>query len=130
MSKMNEFVAFRALVNLLKANNKEYLLGETYERCERQLKFDNIEPKNEVQELYDLFSLEELNREIANIVRPVDISAEVEIIYQTIEGLHAACPNHTGDWYFTGNYPTPGGIKVVNKAFINYYKKVDERAYF
>ena len=130
MSKMKEFVAFRALVNLIKKTNQEDLLTQTYERCEMQLKIEGIEPKNEVQALYDLFTLEELNEEIAKIVTPPNLVAEVEVIYQTIDGLHQACPNHTGDWYFSGNYPTPGGFRVVNKSFMNYIKKIDKRAYF
>ncbi len=130
MSKMKEFVAFRALVNLLKKNNKEHLLGQTYERCEMQFNIPDVSLKNEVQELYELFTLEELNEEIAKIVTPPNLNAEVEVIYQTIDGLHKACPNHTGDWYFSGNYPTDGGIRVVNKSFMNYIKKIDKRAYF
>ena len=130
MSKMKEFVAFRALVNLIKKTNQEHLLGETYERCEMQLKIEGIEPKNEVQALYDLFTLEELNDEIAKIVAPPNLNAEVEVIYQTVDGLHKACPDHTGDWYFSGNYPTAGGFRVVNKSFMNYIKKIDKRAYF
>lgn len=130
MSKMKEFVAFRALVNLIKKSNREHLLGETYERCEMQLKISGVEIKNEVQALYDLFTLEELNEEIARIVTPPNLNAKVEVIYQTIEGLHQACPEHTGDWYFSGNYPTNGGFRVVNKSFMNYIKKIDKRAYF
>ena len=127
---MKEFVAFRALVNLLKKTNQEHLLGETYERCEMQFKIENVQLKNEVQELYSMFTLEELNEEIAKIVTPPNLNAEVEVIYQTIDGLHAACPNHTGDWYFSGDYPTIGGMRVVNKSFMNYIKKIDKRAYF
>ena len=130
MSKMKEFVAFRALVNLIKKSNQEHLLGETYERCEQQMKITGVETKNEVQALYDLFTLEELNEEIARIVTPPNLEAEVEVIYQTIDGLHQACPDHTGDWYFSGNYPTAGGFRVVNKSFMNYIKKIDKRAYF
>jgi len=130
MSKMKEFVAFRALVNLLKKTNQEHLLGETYEKCEMQFNIPDIEMTNQVQQLYSLFTLEELNEEIAKIVTPPNLNAEVEVIYQTLEGLHKACPNHKGDWYFSGNYPTIGGTRVVNKSFMNYIKKIDKRAYF
>lgn len=130
MSRMKEFVAFRAMVNLLKKTNQADLLMQTYERCKLQFSIDGIEAKNEVQELYKLFTLEEINVEIAKLVTPPNINAEIEVIYQTLEGLHEACPNHTGDWYFSGNYPTLGGIRVVNKSFMNYIEKIDKRAYF
>ncbi|GAB4247282.1 MAG: amidophosphoribosyltransferase [Saprospiraceae bacterium] len=129
MSKMKDFVAFRALVELLKENGKEKLLNEAYQRCKEQEHLPKEEIKNEVKALYDHFSAEEISKKIAEIVTPKGIKPKVEVIYQTIEGLHAACPDHLGDWYFTGNFPTPGGNKVVNKAFINYMEGRDERAY-
>lgn len=129
MSKMKDFVAFRALVELLKENGKEQLLNEAYERCKAQEHLPKEEIKNEVKALYDHFSAEEISKKIAQIITPKGIKPKVEVIYQTIEGLHAACPNHLGDWYFTGNFPTPGGNKVVNRAFINYMEGRDERAY-
>ncbi len=129
MSKMGEFVAFQALVNLLSRNNKAYLLDETYSRCKAQEKLPKEEVKNEVKALYREFSPEEISAEIGRIVKPAELDIEIEVIYQTLEGLHAACPNHTGDWYFSGDYPTPGGNKVVNRAFINYMEKINERAY-
>ncbi len=129
MSKMKDFVAFRALVELLKENGKEKLLDEAYERCKAQEHLPKEEIKNEVKALYDHFSADEISKKIAEIVTPKGIKPKVEVIYQSIEGLHAACPNHLGDWYFTGNFPTPGGNKVVNKAFINYMEGRDERAY-
>ena len=129
MSKMNEFVAFRALVALLRENNKEYLLEEAYDRCKAQEHKPKEEITNEVQALYDEFSYVEVSDKIAEIIRPADIKPKVKIIYQTIEGLHAACPNNKGDWYFSGNYPTPGGNRVVNRAFINYMEKKNVRAY-
>ncbi len=129
MSKMKDFVAFRALVALLKENGKEQLLEEAYQRCKAQEHLPKEEIINEVKALYDHFSAEEISKKIAQIVTPKGIKPKVEVIYQTIEGLHAACPNHLGDWYFTGNFPTPGGNKVVNKAFINYMEGRDERAY-
>ncbi len=129
MSKMKDFVAFRALVELLKENGKEHLLKETYKRCKAQLKKPIEKISNEVQVLYEEFDYETISKKIAEIVTPEGIKPKVEVIYQTLEGLHDACPNHTGDWYFSGNYPTPGGNKVVNKAFVNYIEGRDERAY-
>lgn len=129
MSKMSEFVAFQALVELLKKNKKEYLLEETYQRCKIQEKIPKEEVVNEVQALYREFTPEEISAEIARIVKPGDLDVEIEVIYQSLEGLHDACPNHTGDWYFSGNYPTPGGNKVANRAFTNYMEKINERAY-
>jgi len=129
MSKMKDFVAFRALVELLKEHGKEHLLQETYERCKAQEALPKEEIKNEVQPLYDLFTYEQISDKVAEIVTPPGISARVKVIYQTLEGLHDACPNHRGDWYFSGNYPTPGGNRVVNRAFINFMENRDERAY-
>ncbi len=130
MSKMGEFVAFRALVALLKEHDKEHLLWETYEKCKLQQDLPSNEIRNEVKALYDEFSYEEVSRKIAQIIKPEGIEPKVEIIYQTIEGLHEACPDNKGDWYFSGNYPTPGGNKIVNRAFINYMEKKNVRAYF
>ncbi len=129
MSKMGEFVAFKALVELLKKHGKEYLLEETYVRCKQQEHLPKEEIRNEVQALYEEFSYEEISRRIAKIVTPKGIKPEIEVIYQSIESLHNACPNNNGDWYFSGNYPTPGGNRVINQAFINYMEKKDVRAY-
>ncbi|MEP7321759.1 MAG: amidophosphoribosyltransferase [Saprospiraceae bacterium] len=129
MSKMSEFVAFQALVELLKKANKEYLLDETYQRCKAQEKLPKEEVSNEVKALYKEFTPEEISAEIAKIVKPSDLDLEIDVLYQSLEGLHAACPNHTGDWYFSGDYPTPGGNKVANRAFTNYMERINERAY-
>ncbi len=129
MSKMKDFVAFRALVELLKENSKSHLLDETYQRCKAQLLLPKEEMKNEVQALYANFTDDQISQKIAEIVTPIGITPKVEVIYQSIEGLHNACPNHLGDWYFSGNFPTPGGVKVVNRAFVNYMEGRDERAY-
>ncbi len=129
MSKMKDFVAFRALVKLLEDTKQSHLLDETYQRCKAQMHLPKEEIKNEVQLLYSHFSDEQISQKIAEIVTPKGIGAKVQVIYQTLDGLHSACPNHTGDWYFSGNYPTPGGNKVVNRAFINYMEGKDERAY-
>jgi amidophosphoribosyltransferase len=129
MSKMNDFVAFQAMVSLLKSTKKEYLLNSVYEKCKAQENLPKEEMVNYVKDLYAQFTADEISERIAEIVTPDDIHAEVEVIYQSIENLHQACPNHTGDWYFTGNYPTPGGNKVVNKAFINFMEGKSGRAY-
>ena len=129
MSKMGDFVAFKALVEILREEGKESLLQDCYERCKAQLLLPKDQITNQVQSLYDHVSEERISKRIAQIVSPTDMDVNVDVIYQTIDGLHEACPDHTGDWYFSGNYPTPGGNKVVNKAFINYMEGRDERSY-
>ncbi|MFK8008048.1 MAG: amidophosphoribosyltransferase [Saprospiraceae bacterium] len=129
MSKMKEFVAFRALVELLYENNKEHLLEEAYDRCKAQENLPTEQVTNEVKSLYDSFSYEAISKRIAKIITPKGIKPKVEVIYQPIENLKVACPGHTGDWYFSGNYPTPGGNRIANRAFINYMEKSDVRAY-
>ncbi|MEN0049025.1 MAG: class II glutamine amidotransferase [Bacteroidota bacterium] len=129
MSKMHNFVAFKALVALLEERGKTYLLEETYERCKAQLKLPASEMINEVKPLYDEFTYEEVSQKIAEIVTPEDIKPEVEVIYQTVEGLHQSCPNNNGDWYFSGNYPTAGGRRISNKAFVYFMERKDVRAY-
>jgi amidophosphoribosyltransferase len=127
MSKMGDFVAFRALIQLLKEQGKEYLLGEIYEQC--QLAEQEEEPANYVKKLYEQFGYEEISDKIADIVRPADMMAELQVVYQTVENLHKAIPHHSGDWYFTGNYPTPGGMRVVNRSYMNYMDGKLVRAY-
>ena len=129
MSKMKDFVAFQALIALLRENGKEALLNEAYTRCVAQKDLPKEEINNEVKRLYDLFSADDISKKIARLVTPEGIEPQVEVIYQSIEGLHKACPNHRGDWYFTGNFPTPGGNRVVNKAFMLFMEGKDERAY-
>lgn len=129
MSKINEFVAFRALVALLKDQGKEHLLKDCYDRCKASEHLPKEEIKNELIELYGEFSYKEVSDKIAEIITPPNVEPEVQVIYQTVNNLHKACPNNKGDWYFSGNYPTPGGNKVVNKAFINFMEGKDERAY-
>lgn len=129
MSKLGDFVAFQAVVQLLHESGKEVLLKEVYENCKQQEKLPVDKITNQVKVLYDMFSYEEISKRIAKIVTPKNITPEVEVIYQTLEGLNTACPNHTGDWYFSGNYPTPGGNRVVNRAFINYMEGNNKRAY-
>lgn len=129
MSMMKDFCAFQALLKLLYENNKEHLLEEVYQLCKLQEGIPDVDVVNHVKKLYDEFSYEEISRKIGEILTPKDLEPEIEIIYQTIENLHTACPNNNGDWYFSGNYPTPGGNRVVNRSYINYIEKRYERAY-
>lgn len=129
MSRMNEFIAFNATIALLKENNLTNIIDEVYQKCKAQINLPSEEIVNHVREIYKPFTNEQITAKITQLLTPEDCKAEVEIVFQTIEGLHKACPNHTGDWYFTGNYPTPGGNKVVNQAFINYYEGNSKRAY-
>ncbi len=129
MSRMKDFVAFQALVALLKETGQEKLLTKTYKRCKASLDLPKKKVKNEVKALYDLFPYEKVSQKIAEIVTPEGIKPKVEVIYQTLEGLHKACPNDVGDWYFSGNYPTPGGNLVANRAFMIFMEGKNERAY-
>lgn len=129
MSRMYDFIAFRALIELLKDHKLTAKLDEVYDKCKADDDKPATEVKNYVKELYGLFTADEISAKISEIVRPKQIFADVQVIYQTIEDLHVACPKNLGDWYFTGNYPTPGGNKVANRAFINYMEGRSERAY-
>jgi amidophosphoribosyltransferase len=129
MSKMGEFVAFEAMISLLREQGKEQLIQDTYQACVQAKAAGSMKEKNLVQALYAHFTDEEISNRIAKIVTPAGINAQVEVIYQKLENLHAACPNHLGDWYFSGNYPTPGGNKVVNQAFMNWVEGNNQRAY-
>jgi amidophosphoribosyltransferase len=129
MAKMGDFIAFQAAVELLKDNYKENLLEEVYEKAKAQDDKPAEEVVNVVKEIYKPFSAEEISQKISELLTPPNINAEVQIIYQTIEGLHSACPDHKGDWYFTGDYPTPGGNKVVNRSFIYFMEGKNVRAY-
>ncbi len=127
MSKMRDFVAFRAVIELLKEAKLENLIDEVYEQCVE--KGSLPDSPNYVKQLYEPFTYEQVSAIIARIVTPPDLKSEVEIIYQNVDNLHKACPDHLGDWYFTGNYPTPGGNGVVNRAFINFVQGKEVRAY-
>lgn len=122
MSRMGEFIAFRAAVELLKESGREDVLKEVYEKCVKMDTASEDQLENCVKEVYAPFTDRQLSEKIAEMLTPNDTGAEVEIIYQNLEGLHTAVPNHPGDWYFSGDYPTPGGIRLVNRAFINYYE--------
>lgn len=129
MAKMGDFIAFQATISLLHKNGKSQLIQEVYKKCKAQLELPKEQMINCVKEIYEPFTADEISDEISVLLKHEDVKADVKIIYQTIEGLHNACPNNNGDWYFSGNYPTPGGVKVVNKAFVNYVDGVNERAY-
>jgi amidophosphoribosyltransferase len=129
MAKMGDFIAFEATIQLLQDTNQIAIIDEVYKKCLGQVNLPKEQVRNYVKEIYAPFSYEQISAKIAALLTPPTIKAKVEIIFQSVENLHAACPNHLGDWYFTGNYPTPGGNKVVNKAFINWVEKRNERAY-
>ncbi|MCF7818636.1 MAG: hypothetical protein K9M54_12230, partial [Kiritimatiellales bacterium] len=129
MSKMKDFIAFEAAVALVRETGREAILDEIYQACKANLEKPRAEAQNQVIRLFDLFTADQISDKIAQILTPIGMKAEVQIIYQSIEGLHEACPGHTGDWYFTGNYPTPGGHRVANRSFINFMEKSDARAY-
>lgn len=129
MSKMKDFVAFEAAVALIGDTGRDAMLDQIYEACKADEKKPRNEAQNQVQRLFEPFSAEQISEKIAQILTPVGMKAKVQIIYQSIEGLREACPSHTGDWYFTGNYPTPGGHRVANRSFMNFMEKSDARAY-
>jgi amidophosphoribosyltransferase len=129
MSRMGEFVAFDAAIQLLKERGMEQTIIEVYNKCKAQADLPKEKVINHVKEIYAPFTPEEISIKIAEIITPKEIGAKVEVIYQTLEGLHEACPDHLGDWYFSGDYPTPGGNKVVNRAFMNWMEGKNSRAY-
>lgn len=129
MSKMKEFVAFRAALALLKERNLEHILDEVNLKCLLALENGTASQENFVKAIYAPFTDQEISDKIAEIVKPKNLQAELSIVYQTVENLNIACPNHLGDWYFTGNFPTPGGNQVVNKSFVNFMKGIEVRAY-
>jgi amidophosphoribosyltransferase len=129
MSKMGDFIAFNAAVELLKERNKTDLLKDMLERCKDLQRNNQLHTENVVKQLYKQFTAEEISFKIAKLITPPELTIPVHVIFQTIEDLHKACPNNLGDWYFTGNYPTPGGNKVVNKAFMNYMEGKNVRGY-
>jgi len=122
MASMDEFVAFRATVALLKERGLQSIIDKTYETCKAQLELPKEWVVNHVKEIYKPFTTDEITDKIAEILTPENIQTEVKIVFQSLEGLHHACPNNGGDWYFSGDYPTPGGNKVVVNAFVKYYE--------
>jgi len=129
MARLEDLVAFRATLALLKEHKKDAIIEEVYKKCKAEESFDDDKVTNYVKEFYDIFTPEEVSAKIAELISDTSVSAKVEVIFQTVDNLHKACPKNLGDWYFTGNYPTPGGNRVSNKAFINFYEGNKERAY-
>lgn len=129
MAKLESFIAFQAAIELLKEKNLQHIIDQVYNKCKAQENIKDIDVVNYVTEIYNPFSDEEIANKIAEMLHSSDIKADVKIIFQKVEDLHKACPKNLGDWYFTGNYPTPGGNRVVNRAFINFYEGKDVRAY-
>ena len=127
MARLEEFCAFRATMALIEERGMWQLVNDTYLACKRELQKPKEEMQNCVRAVYAPFTVEEINNKIVEMLRPADMQAPIELVFQSIEGLHEACPNHPGDWYFTGHYPTPGGTKLVNQAFINYVEKVAKK---
>ena len=129
MAKLGDFVAFQAAIALLKETGLDNVIDQVYEKCLAQAGLPDDQIQNFVREIYAPFTPEQISEKIAELLTPKEVKAEVKIIYQRISDLHAACPNNTGDWYFTGNFPTPGGMRVVNRAFLNFYEGKNVRAY-
>ena len=129
MAKMGDFIAFQATISLLKERKLEGIIQETYKKCKAQLNLPKEKMENCIKELYKPFTTEEISKKISQLLTPKGTKSKTEIIYQSISDLHASCPDHKGDWYFTGNYPTPGGVRVVTQAFINYIEGKNQRAY-
>ncbi|MDY4998912.1 MAG: amidophosphoribosyltransferase [Bacteroidaceae bacterium] len=124
MARMEEFIAFRAAIELLKDNHNSQIITDVYEKCKAQEHTPAEEMQNYVKDIYAPFTDEDISTKMVEMLRPTDVTTPIEIVYQTVDGLHKACPSHSGDWYFSGDYPTPGGVKLLNKAFINYYENI------
>ncbi len=124
MSKMSEFIAFKAAVELLKDRHQESLITEVYDKCKAQVGLPKEQMVNYVKEIYRPFTDKDISRKMVEMLKAPEVKSDIEIVYQTIDGLHKACPKHTGDWYFSGDYPTPGGVRMVNQAFINYVEQI------
>jgi amidophosphoribosyltransferase len=129
MSKLGDFIAFRAAIALLIESGQEKLMSDILDQCKSLEEKNLLHSENLVRQIYKPFSTEEISAKIAELITPKEINIPVDVIYQTIETLHKACPTNTGDWYFTGNYPTPGGNRVCNKAFMNYMEGKNVRGY-
>jgi len=129
MAKMTDLIAFRAAIQLIKSDKNEKKIDEIYKKCVEENKKDVNKIKNVVKEIYSPYSDQQISSKISSMLKEKDINADVEVVFQSIENLHKACPDNLGDWYFSGNYPTPGGNKVVNQAFINFYEGSSKRAY-
>ena len=129
MSRMGEFVAFEAAISLLKEMDREDVILDVYQKCKDSQKLPKEQVVNYVKDIYALFTDQQISDRIAQIITPKNVNCEVQVIYQTLDNLHIACPDNLGDWYFSGDYPTPGGNKVVNRAFVNWMEGKNQRAY-
>jgi amidophosphoribosyltransferase len=129
MAKLEGLVAFQAAMELLKDTNRYHIVDQVYQKCKTQENYNDDKVINYVKEIYEPFTDQQISDKIAAMLCSAEIKAEVKIIFQTVENLHIACPKNLGDWYFTGDYPTPGGNRVVNRAFMNFYEGKDARAY-
>src|SRR5690606_21224367 len=129
MSRMGDFIAFNAVADWLKGRGMEKCLEELVQKCKELQRNNQLHTENIVKQVYKPFTAEEISAKIDQLITPPELNIPVDVIFQSIEDLHKACPNNLGDWYFTGNYPTPGGNKVVNKAFINYMEGKNVRGY-
>ncbi|MCM4160157.1 amidophosphoribosyltransferase [Antarcticibacterium flavum] len=129
MARLEDLVAFRATLELLKDNNQYHIVDEVYEKCKKQVDLDDVDVQNFVKEIYEPFTDQQISDKISELLSEPEVKTKVKIIYQTVDNLHKACPKNLGDWYFTGDYPTFGGNRVVNRAFINFYEGNKDRAY-
>jgi amidophosphoribosyltransferase len=129
MAKLEGLIAFQAAIALLKERGQNDIVDTVYQQCKAQEGKPDVEIVNHVKTIYSLFNDKEISKKIVELLKPEGIHAEVDIIFQSVDNLHKACPEHVGDWYFTGDYPTPGGNRVVNRAFMNFYEGKDARAY-
>ena len=127
MARMDEFIAFKAAIELLKDRGEQQLIVDTYEKCKAQQNKPKEEVVNYVTDIYKDFTQEEISAKMAEMLRPTEVKSEIRIVYQSLDGLHKACPHSPGDWYFCGNYPTPGGNKKVNQAFIDYFEQTYQK---
>ena len=125
MASMDQFIAFKAAVALLRSRGLQTVLANVYAKCKQQLNLPKEHMVNYVKEIYAPFTDEEISEKMVELLKPATVKADVQIVYQTLDGLHEACPEHAGDWYFSGDYPTPGGVKLVNQAFIDYVESED-----
>jgi amidophosphoribosyltransferase len=129
MAKLSEFIAFQAAILLLKEKGRENIINEVYRKSKEQLSGPKEEMVNWVKLIYEPFTYEQISDKVGELLRTKEIKAQVKVVYQTIENLHKACPDNLGDWYFTGDYPTPGGNKVVSRSFVNFIEGKNQRAY-
>ena len=129
MARLEDLVAFRAALELLKENDQYDLVEQVYEKCKAQADYDDVDVQNFVKEIYDPFTDKQISAKISELLCDESVNAEVKVIYQTVDNLHKACPKNLGDWYFTGEYPTPGGNRVVNRAYMNFFEGKKDRAY-